>query len=60
VDGGPLSTGQVIEGVVGTVGESGFRAEATEAVVEARTKRSNHRIILRVYSPSIRINSGDR
>lgn len=54
VDGGPLSTGQIIEGVVGAVGESGFWAEATEAVVEARTKRSNHRIIPRVYSPSLR------
>ncbi len=51
VDGGPFSTGQVIEGELGTVGESGFWANPAEAVVEARTERSSNRIIPRVYSP---------
>jgi hypothetical protein len=44
-----------MEGVVGTVGEPEFWAEASDAAVDARTKRSNHRIIPRVYNPSLRV-----
>jgi hypothetical protein len=42
-----------MEGVLGTVGEPEFWAEASDAAVDARTKRSNHRIIPRVYNPSL-------
>ena len=50
VGGGPLSTGQAIEGNVGTGVESEFWARTTEGPVEARTKRSNNRIIPGVYN----------
>ena len=51
VGGGPLSTGQAIEGDAGRV-KAGFWAEATEAAVETRTERSNNRIIWGVYNQS--------
>jgi hypothetical protein len=49
VGGGPLSTGQAIEGDAAGA-EAEFWAEATEAAVETRTERSNNRIIRGVYN----------
>jgi hypothetical protein len=58
VGGGPLSTGQVIEGDVGTVGESEFWARTPEVVIKATTERSNNRIISEVYNPDLRTYDG--